>query len=60
MLKVTHRCNDGLDFHVYHLETVIFTQGQWGFPNLDQKCILALLRSLLILGLIDLDLQFHF
>ena len=30
------------------------------FPNLDQKCILALLRSLLILGLIDLDLQFHF
>ena len=24
-----------------------------GFPNLDQKCILALLRSLLILGLID-------
>ena len=35
-------------------------QIKWGFPNLDQKCILALLRSLLILGLIDLDLQFHF
>ena len=35
-------------------------QMKWGFPNLDQKCILALLRSLLILGLIDLDLQFHF
>ena len=34
--------------------------GLWGFPNLDQKCVLALLRSLLILGLIDLDLQFHF
>ena len=30
-----------------------------GFLNLDQKCILALLRSLLILGLTDLDLQFH-
>ena len=35
-------------------------QIKWGFPNLDQKCILALLRSLLILGLVDLDLQFHF
>ena len=35
-------------------------QMKWGFPNLDQKCILALLGSLLILGLIDLDLQFHF
>ena len=30
------------------------------FPNLDQKCILALLRSLLILELIDLHLQFNF
>ena len=27
-------------------------QMKWGFPNLDQQCILALLRSLLILGLI--------
>ena len=35
-------------------------QMKWGFPNLDQKCILALLRPLLILGLIDHDLQFHF
>ena len=31
-----------------------------GFPNLDQRWILALLRSLFILGLIDLDIQFHF
>ena len=31
-----------------------------GFPNLDKKCILTLLRSLLILGFIDLDLMFHF
>ena len=30
------------------------------FPNLGQKCILALLRSLLILGWIDLDVLFHF
>ena len=30
------------------------------FPNLDQKCTLALLRSLLIWGLIYLDLQFSF
>ena len=30
------------------------------FPNLEQKCILALFRSLLILGLIDIDLQFNF
>ena len=30
------------------------------FPNLNQKCIIALLRSLLILGLIDLALQIHF
>ena len=33
---------------------------QLGFPNLDQKYILALLRSLSILGLIDPDLQFRF
>ena len=30
------------------------------FPNLGQKCILALLRSLLIWGWIDLDVLFHF
>ena len=30
------------------------------FPNLDNKCILALLRSLLIQGLIDLELHPHF
>ena len=31
-----------------------------GFPNLDQKCILVQLGSLLILGLIDLDLRLYF
>ena len=31
-----------------------------GYPNLDQKCILALLRSLFMLSLVNFDLQFHF
>ena len=30
------------------------------FPNLEQKCILALFRSVPILGLIEIDLQFNF
>ena len=30
------------------------------FPNLEQKCTLALFISLLILGLIEIDLQFNF
>ena len=30
------------------------------FPNLEQKCILALFRSLPIFGLIEIDLQFNF
>ena len=30
------------------------------FPNLEQNCILALFRSLPILGLIEIDLQFNF
>ena len=30
------------------------------FPNLEQKCILALFRSIPILGLIEIDLQFNF
>ena len=30
------------------------------FPNLKQKCILALFRSLPILGLNEIDLQFNF
>ena len=35
-------------------------QMKWGFQNLDQKCILVLFRSLMILGLIDNDLHFNF
>ena len=30
------------------------------FPNLKQKCILVLFKSLPILGLIEIDLQFNF
>ena len=30
------------------------------FPNLEQRCILALFRSLPILGFIEIDLQFNF
>ena len=30
------------------------------FPNLEQKCILTLFRSLPIFGLIEIDLQFNF
>ena len=30
------------------------------FPKLEQKCILALFRSLPILGFIKIDLQFNF
>ena len=30
------------------------------FPNFEEKCILALFRSLPILGLIEIDLQFNF
>ena len=30
------------------------------FPSLEQKCILALFKSLPILGLIEIDLQFNF
>ena len=33
-------------------------QIKWGFPNLDQKCILELLRSLLILGWLILIFSF--
>ena len=30
------------------------------FPNLEQKCILALFRTLPTLGLMEIDLQFNF
>ena len=39
---------------------IIHHQLRLEFPNVDQKLILALLRSLLIWGLIYLVLQFNF
>ena len=39
-----------ITFHLFKLES----------PHLDQKCILIQFRSLLILGVINLQLQFHF
>ena len=36
------------------------TNWSCNFSNLEQKCILALFRSLPILGLIEIDLQFNF
>ena len=46
-----------------HFELVhVITHHQWKlqFPNLEQKCILALFRSLPILGLMEIDLQSNF
>ena len=46
--------------HFELVQTITHHLFKLGFPNLDHKCILALLRSLLIWGLIDLELHFHF
>ena len=43
-----------------HFELVHAITHKLQFPNLEQKCILALFRSLPILGLIEIDLQFNF
>ena len=45
--------------HFELLRAIIHHLSQLGFPNLDQNCTLALLRSLLILAFIDIVLQFH-
>ena len=45
-------------FELFHAMTL--HQLKLQFPNLEQKCILALFRSLPILGLIKIDLQFNF
>ena len=48
----------------FTLSELVYTVTHHGlklrFLNLDQKCILALIKFLLILGLIDTVLQFHF
>ena len=47
-----------LHFELVH--TITHCKLKIQFPNLEQKCILALFRSLPILGLIEIDLQFNF
>ena len=48
-----------LHFELVH--AITHHQLKLQFPNLEQKCILALFRwSLPILGLIEIDLQFNF
>ena len=46
--------------HFELVHTITHHQLKLQFPNLEQKCILALFRSLPILGLIEIDLQFNF
>ena len=46
--------------HFELLHGITHHQLKLQFPNLEQKCILALFRSLPILGLIEIDLQFNF
>ena len=44
--------------HFQLIHAITHHQLKLQFPNLEQKCILALFRSLPILGLIEIDLQF--
>ena len=46
--------------HFELVHAITHHQLKWKFPNLEQKCILALFRSLPILGLIEIDFQFNF
>ena len=46
--------------HFELVHAITHHQSKLQFPNLEQKCILALFRSLTILGLIEIDLQFKF
>ena len=46
--------------HFELVHAITHHQLELQFPNLEQKCILALFRSLPILGLIEIDLQFNF
>ena len=42
------------------VQAITHHQFKLQFPSLEQKCILALFKSLTILGLIEIDLQFNF
>ena len=46
--------------HFEFVHAITHHQFKLQFPNLEQKCILALFRSLPILGLIEIGLQFNF
>ena len=46
--------------HFELVDTITHHQLKLQYPNLEQKCILALFRSLPTLGLIEIDLQFKF
>ena len=46
--------------HLELVHAITHHQLKLQFPNLEQKCILALFRYLPILGLIEIDLQFNF
>ena len=46
--------------HFEFVHAITHHQFKLQFPNLEQKFILALFRSLPILGLIEIDLQFSF
>ena len=46
--------------HFELVHAITYHQLKLQFPNLEQKCILALFRFLPILGLIEIDLQFNF
>ena len=46
--------------HFELVHAIIHHQLKLQIPNLEQKCILALFRPLLILDLMEIDLQFNF
>ena len=56
--QIELQCKNLPHFELVH--AITHHQLKLQFPNLEQKCILALFRSLPILGLIEIDLQFNF
>ena len=57
-VQIQLKCQNLPHFEVVH--AITNHQFKLQFPNLEHKCTLALLRSLPILGLIQIDLQFNF
>ena len=46
--------------HFEFVHAITHHQLKLQYPNLEQKCIVALFRSLPTLGLIEIDLEFNF